>query len=115
MKKIEAIVRHYKMDDVRLALAERGIDGLTLSDVRGAGSQPPAVETYRGITREVPFINQVKIEVVLEDNELDAAIEAVLTAANTGKHGDGMIWVTNLVDVIRIRTGEELAEAVVQR
>jgi nitrogen regulatory protein P-II 1 len=115
MKKIEAIVRHYKMDEVRLALTERGIDGMTQSEVRGTGSQPSAVETYRGIPLEAPFVNKVKIEVVVDDEDLDAAVEAVLTAAYTGKHGDGMIWVSDLANVIRIRTGEELADAVMHR
>jgi nitrogen regulatory protein P-II 1 len=113
MKKLEAIIRHFKLDDIRQALTERGIQGMTLTEVRGSGTERPREETYRGITHEAAFMNKLKIEVVLEDEELDQAVDAVISAAYTGKPGDGKIWVTDLVNVFRIRTGEELHAALI--
>ena len=111
MKKLEAVVRHYKLEDVKNALAEAGLQGMTVSEVRGFGRQRGHKETYRGAEYTVDFLPKVKIEVVVQDGQVETAIEAISSTARTGQIGDGKIFATDLADVIRIRTGETGAEA----
>jgi nitrogen regulatory protein P-II 1 len=106
MKKIEAIVRHFKLEDVKNALIEKGITGMTIVEVRGFGRQKGHTETYRGTEYRVDFVPKVKIEVAVDDNKLKTAIEAIVKTAQTGQVGDGKIFVSALEDTIRIRTGE---------
>lgn len=106
MKKIEAIIKPFKMDDVREALSEVGITGLTVTEVKGFGRQKGHTELYRGAEYVIDFLPKIKIEIVLMDTLVDRAIEAITRAAYTGKIGDGKIFVTNVEEVIRIRTGE---------
>jgi len=106
MKKIEAIVRHHKIDEVKDALVGIGFHGMTVTEVRGFGRQKGHTETYRGAEYTVDFVPKIKIEVVVGDDLLDKALAAVIGAAKTGQIGDGKIFVTNLADTIRIRTGE---------
>lgn len=112
MKKIEAIVRHFKLDDVKNALTEQGIHGMTVSEVRGYGRQKGHTEIYRGTEYAVDFVPKVKIEVVCTDANLQTVIETILNTAQTGQIGDGKIFVTDLADAIRIRTGESGEEAI---
>ncbi|VAX42157.1 Nitrogen regulatory protein P-II [hydrothermal vent metagenome] len=112
MKKIEAVVRHFKLEDIKTALAEAGVQGMTVSEVRGFGRQRGHKETYRGAEYTVDFLPKVKVEVVVNDELLQAALEAVTSAARTGQVGDGKIFVTQLDEVIRIRTGEKGQEAI---
>lgn len=111
MKKVEAIVRHYKLEDVKNALAEAGIQGMTVSEVRGFGRQLGHKETYRGTEYTVDFLPKVKIEIVVGDDDVAKATETIMSVARTDQIGDGKIFVTNLSDVIRIRTGETGEEA----
>jgi nitrogen regulatory protein P-II 1 len=111
MKKIEAIVRQYKVEDVKNALAERGVVGMTVTEVRGFGRQKGHTEMYRGTEYAVDFVPKVKIEVVVDDSQLQTAIDTVLQAAQTGQIGDGKIFVSELLETIRIRTGETGSEA----
>ncbi len=106
MKKVEAIFKPFKLDEVREALSEIGISGLTVSEVKGFGRQKGHTELYRGAEYIVDFLPKVKIEVILPDNLLDGAVEAIIKAARTGKIGDGKIFVTSVSHVVRIRTGE---------
>jgi nitrogen regulatory protein P-II 1 len=106
MKKIEAIIKPFKLDEVREALSEIGVTGLTVTEVKGFGRQKGHTELYRGAEYVVDFLPKVKVEVVLADNQVDAAIEAIIKAAHTGKIGDGKIFVTGVEQVVRIRTGE---------
>jgi len=106
MKKIEAIVKPFKLDEVREALSEIGVTGLTVTEVKGFGRQKGHTELYRGAEYVVDFLPKVKVEVVVADKLLDTAIEAIVKAARTGKIGDGKIFVTSVEQVIRIRTGE---------
>lgn len=112
MKKIEAIIKPFKLDDVREALAEVGITGMTVSEVKGFGRQKGHTELYRGAEYVVDFLPKVKIEIAISDEMVDAVIESITRVASTGKIGDGKIFVTNLEQVIRIRTGETGADAV---
>ena len=112
MKKIEAIIKPFKLDEVREVLSELGIMGLTATEVKGFGRQKGHTELYRGAEYVVDFLPKVKIEVAISDQNLDAVIEAISSAANTGKVGDGKIFISTLDDVIRIRTGETGSEAV---
>ena len=112
MKKIEAIIKPFKLDEVKEALQDAGIQGLSVIEVKGFGRQKGHTELYRGAEYVVDFLPKVKIEVAIDDSSLDGVIEAITNAANTGKVGDGKIFVTALEDVIRIRTGETGAEAV---
>ncbi|WJG10481.1 P-II family nitrogen regulator [Aliiglaciecola sp. LCG003] len=112
MKKIEAIVKPFKMDDVREALSEIGVSGMTVTEVKGFGRQKGHTELYRGAEYQVDFLPKVKIEIVTGDDMVERAIEVILAAAHTGKIGDGKIFVTQVERVIRIRTGEEDEEAV---
>ena len=107
MKKVEAIIKPFKLDDVREALSEVGITGMTATEVKGFGRQKGHTELYRGAEYVVDFLPKVKIELVVRDDQLDPCIEAVTGAARTGKIGDGKIFVTTVERVIRIRTGEE--------
>ena len=106
MKKIEAIFKPFKLDEVREALSEIGVSGLTVTEVKGFGRQKGHTELYRGAEYVVDFLPKVKVEVVVPDKLLDGAIDAIIKAARTGKIGDGKIFVTSVDQVIRIRTGE---------
>jgi nitrogen regulatory protein P-II 1 len=107
MKKIEAIINPFKLDEVKTALADVGAVGLTVTEVKGFGRQKGHSETYRGSEYKVDFLPKIKIEVVVDDTGLDAALEAIMKAARTGKIGDGKMFVTSLDTVVRIRTGEK--------
>ena len=111
MKKIEAIVRHYKLEDVKNALSELGVVGMTITEVRGFGRQKGHTEMYRGTEYAVDFVPKVKIEIVVDDDRLQSAIDTVVRSAQTGQIGDGKIFVSELLDTIRIRTGETGSEA----
>jgi nitrogen regulatory protein P-II 1 len=106
MKKIEAIVKPFKLDEVREALAEIGVNGLTVTEVKGFGRQKGHTELYRGAEYVVDFLPKIKVEVVLADSLVEATIEAIIKAARTGKIGDGKIFVSSVEQVVRIRTGE---------
>jgi len=112
MKKIEAVVKPFKLDEVREALAEVGVTGLTVTEVKGFGRQKGHTELYRGAEYVVDFLPKVKIEVVVTDEMLDPAIEAIIKAARTGKIGDGKIFVMDVEQVVRIRTGESNEAAI---
>jgi len=106
MKKIEAIIKPFKLDEVREALSELGVSGLTVTEVKGFGRQKGHTELYRGAEYVVDFLPKIKVEVVLPANLLDTAVEAVIKAAHTGKIGDGKIFISTVEQVIRIRTSE---------
>ena len=112
MKKIEAIVRHHKVDEVKEALVAIGFQGMTITEVRGFGRQRGHTETYRGTEYTVDFVPKVKLEIVVGDELLDKAITAIVGAAKTGQVGDGKIFVTALAEVVRVRTGETGAAAI---
>ena len=107
MKKIEAIIKPFKMDDVREALGEIGVTGMTVSEVKGFGRQKGHTELYRGAEYMVDFLPKVKIEIVIASADVDRCVTAILETAQTGKIGDGKIFITDVERVIRIRTGEE--------
>ena len=107
MKKIEAIIKPFRLDDVREALMELGVSGMTATEVKGFGRQKGHTELYRGAEYVVDFLPKVKIEVVVVDTQVDAIVEAILKTAKTGKIGDGKIFVSDIERAIRIRTGEE--------
>jgi len=111
MKLITAIIKPFKLDDVRAGLSDAGIEGVTVTEVKGFGRQRGHTELYRGAEYVVDFLPKVKLEIALSEEQLDIAIEAILQAAGTGKIGDGKIFVTNVEKVIRIRTGETGVEA----
>ncbi len=112
MKMITAVVKPFKLDDVREALAAIGVQGVTVTEVKGFGRQKGHTELYRGAEYVVDFLPKVKLELALPDNQVDAAVEAIVNSANTGKIGDGKIFISPLEQVIRIRTGETGDEAV---
>ena len=112
MKMITAVVKPFKLDDVREALAAIGVQGVTVSEVKGFGRQNGHTELYRGAEYVVDFLPKVKLELALVDDMVDSAVEAITSAAHTGKIGDGKIFISDLQEVIRIRTGEAGAEAV---
>jgi nitrogen regulatory protein P-II 1 len=112
MKKIEAVVKPFKLDEVREALSELGVTGLTVTEVKGFGRQKGHTELYRGAEYVVDFLPKVKVEVVIPDSMVERAIEAIVKAARTGKIGDGKIFLTEVEQVIRIRTGESGEAAV---
>jgi len=112
MKKIEAIIKPFKLDEVKEALHEVGVKGLTVIEAKGFGRQKGHTELYRGAEYVVDFLPKVKIEVVIDDNMLERAVEAIQQAAFTGRIGDGKIFVSSVDEVIRIRTGEKGAEAI---
>jgi len=111
MKKIEAIVRHFKLEDVKNALIEKGITGMTITEVRGFGRQKGHTEMYRGTEYRVDFVPKVKVEVAVDDNKVELAVNAIVKAAQTGQIGDGKIFVSDLAETVRIRTGETGTEA----
>lgn len=111
MKLVTAIIKPFKLDDVREALAEVGVQGITVTEVKGFGRQKGHTELYRGAEYVVDFLPKVKLEAAIADDTLDAVIEAISKAAQTGKIGDGKIFVSSLEDVVRIRTGESGEEA----
>ena len=111
MKKIEAIIKPFKLDEVKEALQEQGIQGLSVTEVKGFGRQKGHTELYRGAEYVVDFLPKIKVELVVEEGQADQCIQAIVKAAKTGKIGDGKIFVSNIDKVIRIRTGEENNEA----
>ncbi|MAT70043.1 MAG: transcriptional regulator [Planctomycetaceae bacterium] len=111
MKKIEAIVRHYKLEDVKNALSDAGVAGMTITEVRGFGRQKGHTETYRGTEYAVDFVPKVKIEVAVGEDRLQTVVDTIIKNAQTGQIGDGKIFVSDLSDTIRIRTGETGNEA----
>ena len=112
MKKIEAIVKPFKLDEVREALSEVGVTGLTVTEVKGFGRQKGHTELYRGAEYVVDFLPKVKLEIVLADDRVDNAVEAIRKAAQTGRIGDGKIFVSTVEEAIRIRTGETGSDAI---
>lgn len=111
MKKVEAIIRHFKLEDVKNALSEQGVAGMTITEVRGFGRQKGHTEMYRGTEYSVDFVPKVKIEVAVPDGGLKGVLETIMRTAQTGQIGDGKIFVTDLVETIRIRTGENGEDA----
>jgi nitrogen regulatory protein P-II 1 len=112
MKKIEAIIRHYKLEEVKKALNEHGVRGMTVSEVRGFGRQKGHTEMYRGTEYTVDFVPKIKIEIVTADKEAQGVVDTIIRAGQTGQVGDGKIFVSDMADVIRIRTGESGDNAV---
>ena len=112
MKKVEAVIKPFKLEEVREALSEIGVTGLTVTEVKGFGRQKGHTELYRGAEYTVDFLPKVKVEVVMIDDLVEKAVEAIIRAAHTGKIGDGKIFVTNVEQVVRIRTGETNEAAV---
>jgi nitrogen regulatory protein P-II 2 len=111
MKMVTAIIKPFKLDDVRQALGDIGIQGMTIEEVKGFGRQKGHTELYRGAEYVIDFLPKVKLQLAIQDDQVDQAVEAIINAANTGKIGDGKIFVTAIEQVIRIRTGETGAEA----
>jgi nitrogen regulatory protein P-II 1 len=112
MKKIEAVIRHFRLEDVKNALTEQGLQGMTITEVRGFGRQKGHTEMYRGTEYAVDFVPKIKIEVVVPDDRLRTIIDTILRTAQTGQIGDGKIFVSSLDEVIRIRTGETGGDAI---
>ncbi len=112
MKKVEAIIRPFKLDEVKIALVNAGVVGMTVSEVRGFGRQKGQTERYRGSEYTVEFLQKLKIDIVIEDDQVDMVVDKVITAARTGEIGDGKIFVSPVERIIRIRTGEKDLEAV---
>lgn len=112
MKKIEAIIRPFKLDEVKIALVNAGIVGMTVSEVRGFGRQKGQTERYRGSEYTVEFLQKLKVEIVVEDDQVDMVIEKIISAARTGEIGDGKIFVSPVGRIVRIRTGESNLEAI---
>lgn len=112
MKKVEAIIRPFKLDEVKIALVNAGIVGMTVSEVRGFGRQKGQTERYRGSEYTVEFLQKLKIEIVVEDDQVDMVVEKIISAARTGEIGDGKIFVSPVDNIIRIRTGEVNLEAI---
>ena len=111
MKKVEAIIRHYKLEEVKNALTKAEFQGLTVSEVRGFGRQKGHKETYRGAEYTVDFLPKVKLEVVVSDDQMKSVVDTIVKSAATGQIGDGKIFVSDLVETVRIRTGETGKEA----
>ena len=112
MKKIEVIIRHHKLEEVKKALTEQGISGMTVTEVRGFGRQKGHIEVYRGTEYTVDFLPKIKIEVVVSDAKLQAVLDTIVRAGRTGQVGDGKIFVSDLTEVVRIRTGESGENAI---
>ena len=112
MKKIEAIIRHHKLDQVKDSLTEQGFHGMTITEVHGFGRQKGQTETYRGAEYTVEFLPKIKIEVVVDAGDCQKALDTIMAAARTGKVGDGKIFVTDLSEIVRIRTGESGRDAI---
>jgi len=112
MKLITAVIKPFKMDDVRQALADVGVQGITVTEVKGFGRQKGHTELYRGAEYVVDFLPKVKLEIAVDDDMVDNVVDAILKSANTGKIGDGKIFISSLEEIIRIRTGETGSDAV---
>ena len=112
MKLITAVIKPFKVDDVKEALKAAGVQGITVSEVRGFGRQGGHTETYRGAEYQIDFVPKAKVELVVDDSNVDSVVDAITKSAATGKIGDGKIWVTNVEQVIRIRTGEQGPDAI---
>jgi nitrogen regulatory protein P-II 1 len=112
MKLVTAIVKPFKIDDVKEALKAAGVQGMTVSEVRGFGRQGGHTETYRGAEYQIDFVPKAMIELVVDDSSVEQIIDVIAKAASTGKIGDGKIWITNVEQIIRIRTGEHGADAI---
>jgi len=112
MKKIEAVIRHFKLEDVKNALSELGVAGMTITEVRGFGRQKGHTETYRGTEYAVDFVPKVKVEIAISTDQAQSVIDTIIKTAQTGQIGDGKIFVSELTDTVRIRTGETGDEAV---
>ncbi len=112
MKKVEAIIRPFKLDEVKIALVNAGIVGMTVSEVRGFGRQKGQTERYRGSEYTVEFLQKLKIEIVVEDDQVDMVVDKIISASRTGEIGDGKIFVSPVDRIIRIRTGESNMEAI---
>lgn len=112
MKKVEAVIKPFKLEEVKEALSNVGIKGLTVTEVKGFGRQKGHKELYRGAEYEIEFLPKVKLEVVVPDSELEIVVEAIVSSARTGRLGDGKVFVTPVEEVIRIRTGEQGEEAI---
>jgi nitrogen regulatory protein P-II 1 len=112
LKKVEAIIRPFKLDEVKIALVNAGIVGMTVSEVRGFGRQKGQTERYRGSEYTVEFLQKLKVEVVVEDAQVEMVVDKIITAAKTGEIGDGKIFISPVEEIVRIRTGEKNLEAV---
>lgn len=112
MKKVEAIIRPFKLDEVKIALVNAGIVGMTVSEVRGFGRQKGQTERYRGSEYTVEFLQKLKVEVVIEDGQVELVVDKIISAARTGEIGDGKIFISPVETVVRIRTGEKNIEAI---
>ena len=112
MKLITAIIKPFKLDEVKTALRSAGVDGMTVSEVRGFGRQGGHTETYRGTEYQIDFVPKVRLEAVVDDDSVDRIIELITESARSGKIGDGKIWVTNVEAIVRIRTGESGHDAI---
>ena len=112
MQLITAVIKPFKIDDVKDALKTAGVQGMTVTEVKGFGRQGGHTETYRGAEYKIDFVPKVRLEIVVDNSEVDRVVEAIKAAATTGKIGDGKIWVTNVERIIRIRTGEEGSDAI---
>lgn len=112
MKKVEAIIRPFKLDEVKIALVNAGIVGMTVSEVRGFGRQKGQTERYRGSEYTVEFLQKLKVEIVVEDDQVDMVVEKIINAARTGEIGDGKIFIGSVDQIVRIRTGEKNLEAI---
>ena len=112
MKLVTAVIKPFKLDDVKDALKAVGVTGITVTEVRGFGRQGGHTETYRGAEYKIDFVPKVSLEVVVDDSLVDAVVEAIKTSASTGKIGDGKIWISDVDRIVRIRTGEEGADAI---
>lgn len=112
MKKVEAIIRPFKLDEVKIALVNAGVVGMTVSEVRGFGRQKGQTERYRGSEYTVEFLQKLKVEIVVEDAQVDMVVDKIIAAARTGEIGDGKIFISSVEQIVRIRTGEKNTEAV---
>ncbi|MBK4728429.1 P-II family nitrogen regulator [Oxynema sp. CENA135] len=112
MKKVEAIIRPFKLDEVKIALVNAGVVGMTVSEVRGFGRQKGQTERYRGSEYTVEFLQKLKVEIVIDDDQVDMVVDKIVSAARTGEIGDGKIFVSPVDEIIRIRTGEKDEEAI---
>jgi nitrogen regulatory protein P-II 1 len=112
MKQITAVIKPFKVDDVKAALKGAGVQGMTVTEVKGFGRQGGHTEVYRGAEYQVDLVPKVRIDAVVDDSDVDAIVEALVAAANTGEIGDGKVWVTDVGEIIRIRTGEKGSDAI---
>lgn len=112
MKKIEAIIRHFKLDEIKTSLSEAGVEGMTITEVKGYGRQKGHTEMYRGNEYAIDFVPKVKVEVVVDEANMKSVIDCIMSKAQTGQMGDGKIFVSELSEVIRIRTGETGQDAI---